>query len=564
MTLGATDQGMVAGDLVNTAARLQSVAAAGHRAGRRGDPARRRRRRSRSSRPASRCSRARRRPVPAWRALRVVAERGGRGRARGARGAVRRPRRRAAPAQGPVPRHRPRAAAAARLGHRAGRHRQEPPRLGVREVRRRARRGRSGGTTAARRPTARASPSGRWARWSARGLRPAGDRRRADDAREGRRRRVARATSPTRPSDAGSSRRCWRCWASSGQPAVASELFGAWRTFFERIAAQRPGGDGVRGPPLGGHGPARLHRPPARVDARPARSTSSRWPGRSCSSADRTGAPASATSRRIYLEPLPTPAMRELLAGLVPGLPDSRGRADRRRAPTGSRCTRSRPCGCCSPRAGSPVEGGVYRPVGDLTDLAVPETLTALIAARLDALDAGRPGLLRTRPSSARASRSPASRPSSGSPTAGARAAPARARPARAADARGRPALAGARPVRLRPGAHPRGRLQHARAARPQAPPPRRRPLLRVARRRRARRRARRPLPRGPRATRPRAPRPSPRGQARIALRGAAERAAALGSHDQALGVPRAGARRSTTDPRSGRDLWSERASPRC
>ena len=33
------------------------------------------------------------------------------------------------------------------------------------------------------------------------------------------------------------------------------------------------------------------------------------------------------------------------------------------------------------------TEGGVYRPVDDLSDLAVPETLTALIAARLDELD---------------------------------------------------------------------------------------------------------------------------------------------------------------------------------
>ena len=35
---------------------------------------------------------------------------------------------------------------------------------------------------------------------------------------------------------------------------------------------------------------------------------------------------------------------------------------------------------------------GRYEPVGDLGELAVPETLQALIAARLDGLDAGRPG----------------------------------------------------------------------------------------------------------------------------------------------------------------------------
>ena len=32
------------------------------------------------------------------------------------------------------------------------------------------------------------------------------------------------------------------------------------------------------------------------------------------------------------------------------------------------------------------LDGGVYRPSGDLTSLAVPETLSALIASRLDAL----------------------------------------------------------------------------------------------------------------------------------------------------------------------------------
>ena len=98
---------------------------------------------------------------------------------------------------------------------------------------------------------------------------------------------------------------------------------------------------------------------------------------------------------------------------------------------------------------------------------------------------------------------------------------------------RGRPALARARPVRLRPGAHPRGRLQHALEARPKAR------HLAAARYFEALGddelagvlaghylAAYRP----PR----KAPRPSAVAvQARLALRGAAERAAALGSHDQ-------------------------------
>ena len=89
-----------------------------------------------------------------------------------------------------------------------------------------------------------------------------------------------------------------------------------------------------------------------------------------------------------------------------------------------------------------------------------------------------------------------------------------------------RPALAGARPVRVRPGADPRGRVLDAVAQGPARPPPRGGPLLRVARRRRARRRARRALPRGlPGDARP-ATRPPPlAAQARLALRGAADRA---------------------------------------
>ena len=71
-----------------------------------------------------------------------------------------------------------------------------------------------------------------------------------------------------------------------------------------------------------------------------------------------------------------------------------------------------------------------------------------------------------------------------------------RARDPRApADGR-RPALAGARPVPVRPGGHPRGRLQHADEARATGAPPRRRPVLRDHRRRGAGQHPRLPLPR--------------------------------------------------------------------
>ena len=63
------------------------------------------------------------------------------------------------------------------------------------------------------------------------------------------------------------------------------------------------------------------------------------------------------------------------------------------------------------------IEDGVYRPVGDLTTLAVPETLTALIASRLDGLARGRSGARSPMPrSSARASAWRGWRPSRASP----------------------------------------------------------------------------------------------------------------------------------------------------
>ena len=53
-------------------------------------------------------------------------------------------------------------------------------------------------------------------------------------------------------SGAGSSPRCWRCSGVGEAPAGGrDELFGAWRTFFERLAATGTVVLAVRGPPLG-------------------------------------------------------------------------------------------------------------------------------------------------------------------------------------------------------------------------------------------------------------------------------------------------------------------------
>ena len=80
VTLGATNQGMVAGDLVNTAARLQSVAAPGTVLV--GEATQRAASGAITFEPAGEQTlKGKVLPVPAWRALRVVAQRGGHGRA---------------------------------------------------------------------------------------------------------------------------------------------------------------------------------------------------------------------------------------------------------------------------------------------------------------------------------------------------------------------------------------------------------------------------------------------------------------------------------------------------
>jgi tetratricopeptide (TPR) repeat protein len=87
----------------------------------------------------------------------------------------------------------------------------------------------------------------------------------------------------------------------------------------------------------------------------------------------------------IYLEPLPAPAMRELLAGLVPGLPEPAVRAIVARA-DGVPLYAVETVRMLVAQGHLVLEGGTYKPTRDLTDLAVPETLTALIASRLDGL----------------------------------------------------------------------------------------------------------------------------------------------------------------------------------
>src|SRR5204862_6574944 len=87
----------------------------------------------------------------------------------------------------------------------------------------------------------------------------------------------------------------------------------------------------------------------------------------------------------LYLEPLPAAAMDDLLAGLVPGLPDDlRGRILDRAE--GVPLYAVETVRMLLDRGLLTRDGNVYRATRDIENLEVPETLHALVAARLDSL----------------------------------------------------------------------------------------------------------------------------------------------------------------------------------
>ena len=383
VTLGSRDQGMVAGDLVNTASRLQSVAAPGtvlvgeatHRAAASaimfedaGDTV----------------LKGKDAPVAAWRALRVVAERHGRGRSD----------RLEAPFVGrdtelrllkdlfhaTSREHRARLVS---ITGQAG-HRQVAADLGAREVPRRPGRGR----LVARRPLARLRRGDHVLGARRDGpcpLRAPRDRRPGHDARQGRRhaRRVRARRGRAaldRAGDAGPARR--------GRPPAGGrdELFRAWRTFFERLASTgivvlafedlhwADAGqldfidhmlEWSRGVPI-------LILTLARPDLL-------------------TRRPDWGAGRRNFmalgLEPLDEASMLELLAGLVPGLATTTARSIVARADGIPLYAVETVRMLVADGRLRETDAG-YEPVGELGELAVPETLQALIAARLDGLPA--------------------------------------------------------------------------------------------------------------------------------------------------------------------------------
>ncbi len=87
----------------------------------------------------------------------------------------------------------------------------------------------------------------------------------------------------------------------------------------------------------------------------------------------------------IYLEPLQPAAMEELLSGLVPGLPEDARRQILERA-EGIPLYAVETVRMLLDRGALAQEGSIYRPVAPIDTLEIPETLHALIAARLDGL----------------------------------------------------------------------------------------------------------------------------------------------------------------------------------
>jgi class 3 adenylate cyclase/tetratricopeptide (TPR) repeat protein len=164
------------------------------------------------------------------------------------------------------------------------------------------------------------------------------------------------------------------------------ELFGAWRLFFERLADAEP--VMMVFEDMQWADPSLLdfvdyllewsrdHRLYVITLARP--EFLERRP---------TWGAGSRTFSAIYLEPLSEQAMQELLAGLVPGLPHEL-RAQILARAEGVPLYAVETVRMLLDRGLLVQEGSVYRPVGPIETLEVPETLQALIAARLDGLSA--------------------------------------------------------------------------------------------------------------------------------------------------------------------------------
>ncbi|HVA87544.1 MAG TPA: adenylate/guanylate cyclase domain-containing protein [Candidatus Saccharimonadales bacterium] len=381
VTLGATNQGMVAGDLVNTASRLQSVAPSGTVLV--GEA---------TMRAASRAIvfeeagehllKGKASPVPAWRALRVVAERGGRNRAE--------------TLEAPFVGRDDELRLLKDLFHATGREGRSrlvsvigPAGIGKSRLAWEFLKYVDGLVERVWWHDGRSPAYGEGITFWALGEMIRGRARLQEtDDEPTTRAGIAAMLRDHVPDEAE------RVWI---EPALLSllgiesgggsqQLFGAWRTFFERLAAS---GQVVMIFEDLHHADAGLldfidHLLEWSRNV-PILIVTLARPELLERRADWGAGKRSFTS--IYLEPLPTQAMRQLLDGLVPGLPGAARDAIVRRA-DGIPLYAVETVRMLMAQGRLVLEDSVYRPVDDLSDLAVPETLTALISARLDELDA--------------------------------------------------------------------------------------------------------------------------------------------------------------------------------
>jgi predicted ATPase/class 3 adenylate cyclase len=159
-----------------------------------------------------------------------------------------------------------------------------------------------------------------------------------------------------------------------------SDLFAGWRLFFERLAASDP--VVMVFEDLQWADPSLLEFIDYLLDwsrAFPIFVMTLARPGHD------TGVGPKRNSTALSLEPLPARAMKQLLIGLVPGLPEELTVKILDRA-EGVPLYAVETVRMLLDRKLLVREGPVYRPTGPVEDLEVPETLHALIAARLDGL----------------------------------------------------------------------------------------------------------------------------------------------------------------------------------
>jgi class 3 adenylate cyclase/tetratricopeptide (TPR) repeat protein len=381
VTLGATNQGMVAGDIVNTAARLQSIAPPGrvlvgestHHAASKAIV---------FEEAGERVLKGKASPVPAWLAVRVVAQRGGRGRSDALE----------APFVGRDDELR----LLKDLYHAAARENRArlvsvigPGGIGKSRLAWEFEKYIDGIVTKVWWHQGRAPAYGQGISFWALGEMIRGRAGLVEtDAELETREKIAAMLDAHVPIEA---ERRWiepamlALLGIAGTEVAADQLFAAWRTFFDRLSEAAPvillfedlhwADSGLldfvdhllewsRDRPIYVLTLAR----PELLEARPD------WgAGRK-------------NFLSLGLEPLGSSAMRELLAGLVPGLPEVSAQAIIARA-EGIPLYAVETVRMLLATGQLREEGGAYVPVGDITTIAVPDTLTALIGARLDALD---------------------------------------------------------------------------------------------------------------------------------------------------------------------------------